>query len=140
MVSKIKIIAIGKIKEKYLLEGMREYEKRLRPFCKLEIIELKNEGLAKEADKLAKYLAKNTYALDVHGQQFSSEAFAEFLKQDQDISFIIGGSDGIDTSLKSKVKLISLSNMTFLHEMTRLLLLEQIYRGYMIAHHRTYHK
>jgi len=141
MLSKIKIIAIGKVKERYISEGINEYEKRLRPFCKLEILELKDETKEKESEKLAKYVDNKAFVLDAKGQQFSSEEFAEFLKgQEGDIKLIVGGSDGITDEVKKKAKLISLSKMTFLHEMTRLIIMEQIYRAFMIINNRIYHK
>lgn len=137
----IKIIAVGRIKEKYVLEGIKEYEKRLRPFCRLEIVELKDEGIKKDSEKILKYIDGNSYILDSRGKEFSSEEFAEFIKkQEKDIVFIIGGSDGFSDEVKKKAKLISLSKMTFLHEMCRLFFLEQVYRAYMIINKRVYNK
>lgn len=141
MISRIKIIAIGKIKERYLQEGINEYLKRLTPFCRIEILELKNEGLEKEAKKIENYLNSNSYLLDANGKEFSSEEFAEFLKKSEgELTLVIGGDEGISDNLKARYKKISLSKMTLLHEMTRLVLLEQIYRGYMIINNRNYHK
>jgi 23S rRNA (pseudouridine1915-N3)-methyltransferase len=141
MIPKIKIIAIGKIKERYLQEGINEYLKRLAPFCKIEILELKDEGIEKEAKKIENYLNSNSYLMDANGKESSSEEFAEFLKKsDGELILVIGGSEGISQSLKNKCKKISLSKMTFLHEMSRFILLEQIYRAYMIINKRTYHK
>lgn len=141
MITRVKIIAIGKIKEKYLLQGIDEYLKRLNRYCKIEIIELKDEGLEKEAEKLTKYLSKNTFILDANGKTTDSEGFAElFKKEEGEITFIIGGPGGISEKLKKAAKTLSLSKMTFLHEMTRLILLEQIYRAYNIIHNTAYHK
>jgi len=141
MATKIRIVAIGKVKERYLLEAIREYEKRLVPFCKLELIELKDEGLAKEAKLLERYLGAGTFILDVGGKRFSSAEFAQFVKkQDGTLTFIIGGADGIDESLKKRASAISLSKMTFTHEMCRMFLMEQIYRAYMINSNRKYHR
>jgi len=139
---KIKLITIGKIKEKYIQEGISEYLKRLSLFCKLEIIELKDEGIEKESAKLEKYLGENSYILDEKGKQLSSEEFSGFLKNKDDIIFIIGGHNGISEKIKSnpKAKLISLSKMTFSHEMARIFLMEQIYRGFMILNNRKYHR
>jgi len=81
LVYKIRIIAIGRIKEKYLLEGIQEYLKRIKPFCRIEIIELKEEGIEKEAKRLIKYVDENTFVLDAQVKMFSSEEFAEFLKK-----------------------------------------------------------
>lgn len=143
--SKIRIVAIGRIKERYIQEGIAEFEKRLPPFCRLEVIELKDEGMKQEAGKLAKYLEDkdNTFCLDAKGKEYSSEEFADFIgSQEEQITFIIGGPEGIDQSIKENrtTKLISLSKMTFPHEMARLMLIEQIYRAYMILSGRPYHK
>ncbi len=141
MVSKIRIVAVGKVKESYLLEGIGEYAKRLGPFCKLELIELKDMGLAKEAKMLERYLGAGTFILDVGGKQFSSEEFAGFIKKhDRELTFIIGSADGIDESIKKRAPAISFSKMTFTHDMCRLVLIEQIYRAHMINANRQYHR
>ena len=141
MINKIKIIAIGKVKERYLLEGINEYMKRLTSDCKIEIVELKDEGMKKEAEKLMKYIGPHTFVLDAKGKEFSSEEFAEFLRKEEGgLEFIIGGADGISEEIKKKSKMISLSRMTYTHEMTRLFLVEQIYRGYAIIKNKPYHK
>jgi 23S rRNA (pseudouridine1915-N3)-methyltransferase len=140
MLNKIKIVSIGKVKERYILEGINEFEKRLKPFCRIEFIELKDEGLKKESEKLEKYLSDKTYILDAKGTQLNSEDFAGFIKkQEQEITFIIGGPEGISEEIKKKSKLISLSKMTFTHEMCKLFLIEQIYRAYMINNNRGYY-
>jgi 23S rRNA (pseudouridine1915-N3)-methyltransferase len=140
MINKISIIAVGKIKEKYLVEGINEFLKRLKPFCKIEMIELKDEGIEKESLKIENYIAQNSYVLDATSNQFSSEEFADFFKkQEGEIKLIIGGPEGIKQEVKQKAKLISLSKMTFTHEITRLVLLEQIYRSYMIINNRSYY-
>jgi len=141
MASKIRIIAVGKVKERYIIEGISEYLKRLKPFVKVDVIELKDGGLKKEAEKIANHLSSSTFVLDERGKQFSSLEFADMIKKiEGEITFVIGGADGIDESIKQKSKTLSLSKMTFLHEMTRLILLEQIYRSYMINSNRSYHK
>lgn len=141
MISKIRIITVGKIKERYLLEGINEYLKRLKPFCKIEILELKDQGLQKEAEKIVYYLDAKSFILDDLGTQLSSEEFAALLKKEEgSLTFVIGGPEGIADSLKSGHKKISLSRMTFTHEMTRLILTEQIYRAYTIINNRAYHK
>ncbi len=138
---KIRIVAVGKVKEGYLLEGIGEYAKRLAPFCKLELIELKDEGLAKEAKRLERYLGAGTFILDVGGKHLSSEEFAQFVKKQEGmLTLIIGGADGIDESIKRRAPAISLSKMTFTHEMCRLFLMEQVYRAYMINGNRPYHR
>lgn len=140
---KIRLIFIGKTKERYLQEGIAEYIKRLRPYCKLEIIELKDEGMEKEAKRLEKYLSPNTYLLDANGKAMDSIEFSQFLKSKSEmpsLTFIIGGAEGISESLKAKTPLISLSKLTFTHEMCRLFLLEQLYRSFQILSNRPYHK
>lgn len=140
--SKIRLICIGRVKERYLQEGISEYEKRLRPYCKLEIIELKDEGMEKEALRLQKYLSPNTYLLDANGKEMDSIEFSQFLKRHEsnELTFIIGSAEGISNSLKSRSQLISLSKLTFTHEMCRLFLLEQLYRSFQILSNRPYHK
>jgi len=139
--NKIRIVAVGKVKEGYLREGIAEYAKRLAPFCKLELIELKDEGPAKEAKRLERYLGPGTFILDVGGKHLSSEEFAQFMKKQEGmLTLIIGGADGIDESIKRRAPAISLSNMTFTHEMCRLFIMEQVYRAHMINSNRPYHR
>jgi 23S rRNA (pseudouridine1915-N3)-methyltransferase len=139
---KIRVVSIGKVKEKYLLDGIAEYEKRLRPYCKLEWVELRDEGMAREAVRLEKYLGEGTYVLDVDGKEFGSEEFAGLFKKHEarQLTFIIGSAEGIMPEVKNRAKLISLSKMTFTHDMCRLFLIEQIYRAHMIVNNRSYHK
>lgn len=143
MSSKIKLICVGKVKEPYIKTGIDEFLKRIKPLSKLEIIELNDDGIKKESIKILEYNSQNTYIFDAKGKQYSSEEFAEFIKKNEtemnEIIFIIGGPEGIDEKIKSKFKTISLSKMTFTHEMTRLFLLEQIYRASMINSGRTYY-
>ena len=157
----IKIYAIGKIKEQYLSLGIAEYVKRLKPYCNIEIIEVNDEkvndnpSLAeieivknKEADSVLKLLKPSDYliGLDLNRKEFTSEAFAEFLDKKlelsgSNLSFVIGGSYGLGDALKNRCNdFITLSKMTFLHQMTRLILLEQIYRAFKINRHEVYHK
>ena len=156
---KVFIIAVGKIKEKSFMEAAKEYEKRLSAFCELSIIELKSERLpenpsalqidsalrAEETEILNK-IPKNSivYPLCIEGSRLSSEAFAEEIKGYTDcgksICFIIGGSNGLSPNVKSKGKKISFSDMTFPHRLFRVMLLEQIYRGFMINSGAKYHK
>ncbi len=141
MASKIRIICVGKVKESHITTGINEFLKRLTPFVKVEIVELKDEGVKKEAEKLTNYLGSNTFTLDENGKEYSSVSFSELIKkQEGTLTFIIGGHDGIDDSLKLKSTRISLSKMTFTHEMARLFLIEQVYRAYMIIGNRKYHR
>lgn len=158
---KIKIYAIGKIKEKYLKEGIDSYLLKIRPYANIEIIELMDEPIVdnpsekeieiakdKEGKRVLKLLKPNDYliSLDLDKKQLKSPAFADYLmknleKSGSQISFVIGGSYGLSDELKKRANdSISLSEMTFLHQMTRLILLEQIYRAFKIMRNETYHK
>lgn len=141
MAQTIRIVSVGKLKECYLLEGLAEYQKRLRPYCKMEIIELKDEGLEKEASSMQRFINSNTFVLDAAGVENDSLAFASFMKkQSAPITFIIGSASGVSETVKKKCRLLSLSKMTFTHDMCRLFLLEQIYRSFQINSNRPYHK
>jgi len=137
---KIKIICIGKIKESYIKEGIEEFLKRVKPMADLEITELKDEGIEKDSEKISRYTGSNSFIMDAAGKSFSSEEFASFIKkQERPLTFIIGGPEGITKEVKQKFNLISLSKMTFTHEMARLFMLEQIYRALMIINNRNYY-
>ena len=132
---KIRVLAVGKIKERYIQEGVQDYQKRLKPFLSVEIIELKS------VESVERYAGSNTYLLDAAGKESASEEFAQLLKkQDGELQFIIGDAEGFSPELKKKFKLMSLSKMTFPHEMCQLFLVEQIYRACMINNNRQYHK
>lgn len=155
---KIKIIALGKIKEKFLKDGIDEFLKRLTPYASVEIIELspieiKDENLTakileQEAEKILAYIKPPSYVitLEINGKQFRSEEFAqkiETLTNDgiSEVIFVIGSSCGIGKSVSARANLkMSLSKMTFLHQFARLILVEQIYRAFKIIKGETYHK
>ena len=158
---KIRIIAIGKIKEEYLKNGINEYIKRLTPYSQIEIIEVNDEPVKDnpndaaikkiidtEGRKVLKILKNNEYVinLDLNKKEYSSEEFASYIEEkfvlgNSLITFVIGGSYGLSDELKARANdSISLSKMTFLHQMTRLILLEQIYRAFKINRNETYHK
>ena len=158
---KIRIIAVGKIKETYLKSGIDEYLKRIKPYSQIEIIEVLDEPVSdnpnesiikivkdKEGQKVLKYLKPNDYviSLDLNKKEFTSEEFAVYLDKKfeigkSNITFVIGGSYGLSDELKNRANdAISLSKMTFLHQMTRLILLEQIYRAFKINKNEVYHK
>ncbi len=150
----IKIITVGSLKEKYLKEAVEEYSKRLRKYTDIEMIEIKDEGLLpplqameKEGEKIKKHLSEKDYiiTLEIEGKELSSEELAKKLEDIQminsNITFIIGGSYGIEKSIKEKAKFhLSFSKLTFPHQLFRVLLLEQIYRAFKIMNHESYHK
>jgi 23S rRNA (pseudouridine1915-N3)-methyltransferase len=138
----MRIVAVGKVKERYLLDGIAEYEKRLRPYCRLEWHEIRDSGLKAEASAIGKFLGPDTYLLDVGGRKMSSQEFAQFIKRQtgKQITFVIGSAEGVDSGIKDRCQAVSLSDMTFTHDMCRLFLIEQIYRAHMIINNRGYHK
>ena len=150
----IKIITVGQLKEKYLKEAVEEYTKRIKKYSNIEVIEIKDEGLVEEAkaiklegEKIKKYISDRDYivTLEIEGKQVSSTEFADkinnMLIENSNIVFIIGGSYGLSDEIKqiSKFKL-SFSKMTFPHQLFRVILLEQIYRGFKILNNESYHK
>lgn len=151
----IKLICIGKIKEKYLTDGIEEYKKRLKAFCDFEIIELKeintddiNKNIESEGDLILNNIKKNDYviALSIPGKNISSESFAEMIKEHYTynssvITFIIGGSNGLDNRVLQRSNYqLSFGKMTYPHQLMRLILLEQVYRCMMINNNHKYHK
>ena len=157
----IRIIAVGKLKEKYLKQGIEEYAKRLSRYCKVEILELEDEkapenlSLAEEAlvkqkegERIEKALRQGAFsiALAIDGERLTSEEFAKklsdlALKGVSFIDFIIGGSLGLDQRILAKADMkLSFSTFTFPHHLCRLILLEQIYRAFRINRGETYHK
>lgn len=145
MVSKIKIICVGKIKENNIKEFCNELEKRIKPFCNFEVIELKDKGIEEDTNSIKQKIKdekiKNVFIMDERGKDFTSIDFSKLIqKTEDDICFVIGGSDGLLNDIKTENKTICLSKMTFTHEMARLFLTEQIYRSMMILNNRSYHK
>ncbi len=150
----IKIITVGTIKEKYLKDAIEEYQKRIKKYTNIELIEVKDEGLVEEskaiileAEKIKKHLNSKDYVItmEIEGKQITSEEFAEKLNQIQiensNIVFIIGGSYGLSDEIKQMAKFhLSFSKLTFPHQLFRVLLLEQIYRCYKILNNESYHK
>ena len=158
---KIKIIAVGKIKENYLKEGINEYLTRLLPYAKTEIVEVMdskvkdnpNESdilkvINEEGERVLSKIKAGEYVinLDLNKKEFDSVEFSKFIQDKMveggsSITFVIGGSYGLSNKVKERANYaISLSKMTFLHQMTRLILLEQIYRSFKILNNETYHK
>ncbi len=157
----IRIIAVGKIKEPFVRVGIAEYEKRLRPYAKLQILELAEEkrpasasgsvesvARQKEGERILAAIPSGSHvvALDVNGTTWSSEDLADAFRQwevsgKNQVVFVIGGDIGVSPGVLSRSDFrLSLSKMTFTHPMTRLLLLEQIYRACRINSGEPYHK
>lgn len=158
---KIKVIAVGKIKENYLKDGINEYLIRLSPYAKTEIIEVADSKVKdnpnqsdidkvinEEGERIISKIKSNDYVinLDLNKKEFDSVEFSKFIEQKMvesgsSLTFVIGGSYGLSNKVKGRANYsISLSKMTFLHQMTRLILLEQIYRAFKILNNETYHK
>ena len=143
----IKIICVGKLKEKYLIELVNDYKNRVNKYHKLEIIELKDSDIISEGYEIKKYINKKDYivTMEINGNKMNSIEFSKkidnWLMTYGNITFIIGGSDGIDDSIKdiSNYKL-SFSDLTFPHGLFRVFLVEQIYRSFKILNNETYHK
>lgn len=143
---KVNIVCVGKIKEDYLRAACAEYVKRLSRFCRLEIKELaEGKNLKEEAAGIIRAAKGYKIALCVEGGQMTSPALAEKLgglvDKGGEITFIIGSSCGLDDSVKKQADLkLSFSQMTFPHQLMRVILLEQIYRAFMINAGSEYHK
>lgn len=142
---KVNLVCVGKLKESYLREAAAEYLKRLSRFCKAEITELPERAtLEQEAEDILKRLRGKVYVLAVEGKQRSSEAFAREIKavcdRGEELTFVIGSSCGLHESVKRGAELLSFSEMTFPHQLMRIILLEQIYRSFMINAGAEYHK
>lgn len=144
----IKILCIGKIKEDYLDKLIDDYKKRIGKYIKIEIVELKDfADYDKEINNLVKNIKKSDYniGLDLSGKMITSVEFAEkideILPRNSNITFIIGGSLGLNDEIRNLCdELISFSKMTFPHGLFRGILLEQIYRACKINNHEMYHK
>lgn len=157
----IQIVSVGRVKEKYLKMGIAEFEKRLRPYCKLVIDEVSDEQAPeqlsdkellqvkqKEGERILNKIKPSQYviALDIQGQNWSSEQLAKEMERlsvygKSQLSFVIGGSNGLsDDVLKRADQKLSFSKMTFPHQLMKLILLEQIYRSFKIQKNEPYHK
>ena len=157
---KITIVCAGKLKEKYLRDGIAEYEKRLRPYTDLRTIEIieermkdrpspaeKDEVLRREGERLSSQIPQGAYliVLDVGGEEMSSEKFSAridrlMLMGESHIAFLIGGPFGLSDELRQRADLrLSFSQFTLPHQLIRLFLMEQIYRSFKISRHEPYH-
>ena len=158
---KVTILAAGKIKEKFFRDAITEYEKRLSRYCKLEIIEVSDEKTPdnasaaeeeqikqKEADRILNKISYDTYVitLEILGKEMDSVSFSDMLQKlgvsgKSQIVFVIGGSLGLHESVSKRAdRKVSFSPMTFPHQLMRVILCEQIYRGFRIMNHEPYHK
>ena len=157
---KISIVFVGKIKEKYLTEGIAEFTKRLTPYCKLETIAIgeekmpdnpspaeKEQVLAKETERLLNAIPQNAHVvlLDLQGREVTSPQLADLFDEwslagKSHIAFVIGGAFGYTDALRKRADMRwSFSKLTFTHQMIRLLLVEQIYRAFKISRNEKYH-
>lgn len=157
----VTILCVGRLKERFFSDAAAEYVKRLGRFCKLQIIEVKDEPtpdrpsekertavLEKEGARILEKLPRQAYAvaLCVEGKQLQSEAFAEMLGRifttgKNHVVFVIGGSMGLSDAVKERADLrLGFSEMTFPHQLMRVILLEQVYRAYCIRAGSPYHK
>ena len=145
---KIKIIGVGKLKEKYLVEGVEEYLKRLRKLARVQVCQVPEcRTIEEEGRKILTLVPAQSWlcVLDVKGEELSSEDLARkistlALSGISDLTFAIGGTYGISEQVRQAASLrLSLSKMTFTHQMTRLLLAEQIYRAFKINRNEPYH-
>lgn len=155
---KVNIVAVGKVKEKYFLDGINEYKKRMSKYADFNIIEVAEENFSKvdegliytikerEAERILPHVKGAIFALAIEGRKYSSQAFAKEIKRLIDggegvITFVIGGSYGLSDKIKQKAQgLISFSDLTFPHTLFRLMLSEQIYRAFSINAGSGYHK
>ena len=158
---KIKLVTVGKLKEKYLIQGINEYLKRLNSYAKMEIIEVPDEKAPeklsdaemlqvkeKEGQRILGKINDNEYVfvLAINGKQLSSEEFSKEIEQlgisgKSNLTFVIGGSLGLsDSVLQRSNQQISFCRLTYPHQLMRLVLVEQIYRGFRIMKGEPYHK
>jgi len=157
---KVNLITLGKLKEKYLVAACEEYKKRLKGYCNLEIIEIEpvrlpdkpsqgeiEKALLKEAEIINSKIPQGSgvFAMCIEGKQLSSEQLAEKIQSSsnmgQSLTFIIGSSHGLSEEIKKRADVrLSVSAMTFPHQLFRVMLLEQIYRGFKINEGSAYHK
>ena len=144
----IRIICVGKLKEKYLTDFIDDYKTRLSKYTKIEIIELKDSNINKESEEILKTINDKDYniMMDINGKKLDSIGFSKlidktFSEGHGTITFIIGASDGVTDEVKNKCNYrLSFSDMTFPHGVFRCILLEQIYRSFKILNNESYHK
>ena len=144
----IRILCVGKIKEKYLNDLINDYKTRITKYHKIEIIELKDSNITNESNEILNYLNEKDFniCMDISGKEYTSVELSKIIDNTftngyGNITFIIGGSDGINELVKNKCNLrLSFSKLTFPHGLFRGILLEQIYRSFKILNNESYHK
>ncbi len=147
----IKIICVGKLKEQYLKDALMEYGKRLSKYSKLEIVELPDysydevKTVLEEGKKIMSKIKDDDYVitLDINGKELNSIEFSDFIDKNnsKNMVFVIGGSYGLSSEVKQRSNYsLSFSRLTFPHQLFRIMLLEQIYRGFKIINRESYHK
>lgn len=147
----IKVVCVGKLKEKYWTGAIDEYSKRLKSYCKLDIVELKEsprDDVNAEGEAILSKISKDEYVitLEIKGKALTSEKLAEKINTlaidgKSDVTFVIGGSEGLSKDVMDRSNFaLSFSAMTFPHQMIRVFLLEQIYRSFKIIKNEPYHK
>lgn len=149
----INLVCVGNLKEKYWIEACDEYQKRLSKFCKLKLVEVDEQNkytnidqiVSKEGEIILNHLTPHSVLMAIEGKQYSSEELADFIREKQlltsELTFVIGGSYGVSDEVKKSVQSkISFGKPTFPHNLARVMLLEQIYRAFMINAGSSYHK
>lgn len=150
-----KVVCVGKIKEKFLIEGINEYKKRIEGYQKFEIVEVKEyntldilKNIENEGQEILSKITKDEYVitLEILGRKLDSISFSKKLDElvtygNSKITFVIGGSNGLSQTVKERSNFkLSFSDMTFPHQLMRLILVEQIYRAITIINNKEYHK
>ena len=143
----IRIICVGKIKEKFYRDAIDEYMKRMGKYHKIEIVEVSDSNMRSEASEILKKINSKDYVvtLEIEGKSLSSLELSNFIDKtlisNSVITFVIGGSDGLDDEVKRRANYkLSFSRLTFPHQLFRVILLEQIYRSFKIINNEAYHK
>ncbi len=153
----LRLVCMGKLKEAYWRQAVAEYEKRLSPFCRFQLLELPEErlpenpspsqievGLQREGEAIRRRVRGRVCPLCIEGKQLDSQGLAKLLEESMlspgELSFVIGSSFGLSPEVKALGPGFSMSRMTFPHQLARVMLCEQIYRGFQIINHTKYHK
>ncbi len=146
---KVTLLCVGKIKESYLTQGIAEYSKRLSRFCSFEIVELPDisgaNEVQKESDALLNKIKGYCILLDLKGKQLTSPQISDLMEKaylvSPEITFVIGGSEGVDDRVRARAdERVAFGNVTYPHQLMRLILTEQIYRAFNISANTPYHK